>query len=838
MPAILKEFQELVCAGIVARFDNVRDLYQQLANAAPERLYEVRRNDAGLVLQAPTGAGKTLIAVEAMRRVSAQEKVLWFWFAPFTGLVEQSRAVIASQAPELALFDLQSDRSLDTVRGGGVFVVTWASLAARSAESRLARQQSDAGLSIDQVIELARAEGLRIGCVVDEAHYSFQRATQARAFFSEVLRPDYALLMTATPRDADMAAFQRTTGYTVGDAADWASVSRYDAVQAGLLKQGVRMVRFIARDGDTAQLVDFEHLALRECAQTHRAIQKSLTAAGIALTPLMLVQVPDGKAAQEEVRRHLVEQLGFEVSAVRLHTADEPDPDLLSLAQDPSVEVLIFKMAVALGFDAPRAFTLAALRGARDVGFGVQVIGRIVRRHALLQARDDLPPLLEHGYVFLANSESQEGLLQAGAQINTLTTQAPELGTQTVVTMIGDAAQLQLVRSGEPLSLLVSPGAVHVVDTGTENAGVMARADYPGAIETLLADTPYADLGPAVQRMLEMEGGAGEWPVAAATGLTPALTLAGDAMYRWPCRADAPTSLRGEKLPPVAADFEAGLAAHVDFSPDVLADRLRTRVQVQRSEADLFDGLQIGENDAGTDIWANLSPEAVAGKAEQIRLRLSEANDRELHARLLERFARAIEQSGAERTQDEELLMQQLDLVLVRRPQLLRAAYTRMRHGLVADIDVGLPGELVSDQRLVPANRALYGVFPPGMNIDEQAVAALLDASPLVRWWHRNPPRTGVGLYRWDEGDGFYPDFIVSLHQRQTPGGIALLELKGDHLWGKPSEVEKSAATHRDYGPVFMIGRRRNERDFLHLRALGGRLQSDGAFTLDRLQHV
>jgi superfamily II DNA or RNA helicase len=212
MPATLKPFQDSVCAGIVARFDNVRALYAQLANAAPQRLAQARRNDAALVLQAPTGAGKTLIAVEAMRRTSSQERVLWFWFAPFTGLVEQSRRVIAGQAPELALFDLDSDRQLDTVRGGGVFVVTWASLAARSADSRRARQTGDAGLSIDALIALARAEGLRIGCVVDEAHHGFQRAAQARAFFSEVLQPDYALLMTATPRDADMAAVERATG--------------------------------------------------------------------------------------------------------------------------------------------------------------------------------------------------------------------------------------------------------------------------------------------------------------------------------------------------------------------------------------------------------------------------------------------------------------------------------------------------------------------------------------------------------------------------------------------------------------------------------------------------
>ena len=97
MAATLNPFQETVCTGIVARLDNVRELYDRLSQADPARLHEARRNDAALVLQAPTGAGKTLVAVEAMRRVSAKEPVLWFWFAPFTGLVEQSRRVIASQ---------------------------------------------------------------------------------------------------------------------------------------------------------------------------------------------------------------------------------------------------------------------------------------------------------------------------------------------------------------------------------------------------------------------------------------------------------------------------------------------------------------------------------------------------------------------------------------------------------------------------------------------------------------------------------------------------------------------------------------------------------------------
>ena len=833
MAATLKTFQEDVCAGIVARFGNVRALYAQLSASAPARLVEARKNDAALVLQAPTGAGKTLLAVEAMRRLSAQEPILWFWFAPFTGLVEQSRKVIAAQAPELALFDLQADRQLDAVREGGVFVVTWASLAARSADSRRTRQSGDAGIAIDDVIALARDEGLKIGCVVDEAHHTAVSGRQAREFFSTVLQPDYALLMTATPRDADMVAFQRATGYTVGDPADWASVSRFDAVEAKLLKQGVRMVRFIARDGDTAQLVDFEHLALRECAAMHRHIKDTLSEAGVSLTPLMLVQVPDGKAGQDAAKKYLVEELKFDASAVRVHTADEPDPDLLALAQDPNVEVLIFKMAVALGFDAPRAFTLAALRGARDVGFGVQVIGRIVRRHALLQTRDDLPPLLDQGYVFLANSESQEGLLQAGEQINALTTQAPELGTQTVVTVIGDMAQVQVVRSGEPLSLLVSPSGASIVDSRDPAQVQPLAGDSAVAWNAALEDAGFAGFGEATQATLTMPDGEGGAP-RPLDQLMASYAQAVVKPYEYPRRADAPATLRGEKLPPVAEDFEAGVAAHVDFSPLVLADRQRNRVQVQRAESDLFAGGQ-SVAESTEDVWANMSVEAIAARAEQIRLRLGEANDRELQRRLLERFETAIVGMGAEPPGDEELLAQQLELVLARRPMLLNAAYKSLRMQSVMDIDVPLPGAIESLQRLPTAGRNLYGVFPPGMNPDESAVAHLLDTSRLVKWWHRNPSKTGVGLYRWDAGAGYYPDFVVCLNDR--PGnGIALLEVKGDFLSGKESEVEKTAAVHPDYGRVYMVGRKRGERDFMFLRDLGGKLQSAGAFSVEQLQ--
>lgn len=835
MPIVLKDFQRQVCDGILAHFASVRALYADAdhveAQGRAAAHARIGLADAALVLRAPTGSGKTAIACTVLNEWPIGEPVLWFWFAPFAGLVEQARASLREQAPNVDVFDLESDRRLDAVRDGGVFACTWGSVAAANAQARRARTRSDSGAALDDLVVQAREAGLRVGAVVDEAHHGFHRARQARALFSEVLAPDYALMMTATPRDRDIEAFAADTGYRVGKPGDWASVSRHDAVAAGLLKRGVRTVRFIAKDDDARQLVDFEQLALRECAEAHRRIRDSLTAAGVALTPLMLVQVPDGRAAQRKAAEYLTGTLGFTPEAVRVHTADEPDPDLIALANDPTVEVLIFKMAVALGFDAPRAFTLAALRGARDADFGVQVIGRIVRVHALLQGRTGLPEALDHGYVFLANAESQEGLMDAGTQINALTTQAPELGTQSVFTVSGARAGVQLVATGAPLALLLDADGEPRVEPVSGASTPMPDAD------ATQSESRLRQMQPAAESLFGALVPDPSSPVPVPGATAQVLLGSRSPAFVHRLREGVP-ELRSEWLPEPSPEYELRLADHVDFGPTVLGDRLRTRAAMQRREGDIFADANLREDER--DVWADYSVAQVARHANDLLRGIADANEREFRLRLLDRFAHAIEASGAMVPGADEL-EDQLDLVLVRNPHLLRDARKRVRHAELRTVSVNLAREFSSDLPLDRAQRNVYGVFPPDLNPDERRMADLLDGHALVRWWHRNPsrkPGVSVALYGWDDGDGFFPDFVVGMDQRQAPEGIALLEVKGQQLWAVDKEPAKAEAVHPDYGRVFMAGRRRGETEFLMLRRADGRLDGDGPFSLERMRWV
>lgn len=819
-------FQEAHSEALLARFRSLKTQYERLgANPQPELVSELRRQAACVLLQAPTGIGKTLIACETMSRFSQHESMLWFWFAPFAGVIEQARTAMRAQAPHLPQLDLQSGRRPEQLEPGAVFVLTWQTVAARSRDSRLARQTGDLGIALDELVLIAREQGLRIGVVVDEAHHGFVKAPAACEFFRDVLAPDYVLMMTATPRDEDAGRFSTLTGYRLGGQEEWASIPRAEGVEAQLLKRSVKAARFVARSQDEGQLVSFEEVALSECASMHRLLQKRLRDSGVPLSPLMLVQVPNGSEAIKRAREYLVGTLKFDADSVRVHTADEPDPSLSAMANDPAVEVILFKMAIATGFDAPRAFTLAALRGTRDRNFGIQVVGRSMRVHRMLQGKlNTVPPELAYGYVFLANGDAQEGLLGAAAEINQMPEHLAAANTSAVVTVFADHVTVQCPGEGETLSLAIEDPLKSIDRRPGRLPATLTQEDSHSA--RLFTDL-FAAAGIDGQTLVTH----GQ---ATTSRLTETLSLdAQRGPRQHERRKDAPSTLVTEVLPEITDDFEEALAAHVEFSPKVLDDRLRVRSRLVERTTDVFTA-QAPED---RDIWARMSPPLIAEQAQQIAFEFDDVDRRSFHRLLKERFRKALEDTGHELPETEEELSQQLDILLVRNPTLIRDAYKRIRTDRVVAREVALPATLSSEIVLEPAAKNIYGVFPEDLSDLERDLAEMLDTSDGVLWWHRNPVRKpySVGLFRWNAGIGFYPDFVVGVAGRAEGDGIALSEVKGPQLL--QYDRLKAAATHMTYGRVFMIGREERKGPFRLWRLAGDSLVDDGIFEIQRLRY-
>jgi len=778
----LRPFQDEAVTSGVALFAAAKEMLD-VAEAGHEAAGKTRvvNHNGYLLIEAPTGSGKTLMAGCVIEKFSNVENVVWFWFAPFKGVVSQTEAFLREQFQGLRLRDLATDRTGEGARGGSTFVTTWQTVATRVKDKRNVRKESETNPSVDVMVERIRAQGLRIGVVVDEAHHGFGRGTQAAEFFREVLRPEYTILITATPDDAEVAEFEKAMGVAE---LQRIRVSRRDAVTAGLIKAGVKCAAYCVADPAKATLVDLQATALREGVAAHRAIKAQLASLKIPLVPLLLVQV-DSREKSVEKARGLLFGHGFKEGQIAVHTAAEPDDDLLAIAHDDRIEVLVFKMAVALGFDAPRAFTLVSMRAARDPDFGVQLIGRLLRVHRLLQGcaqSGTLPADLNHGYVFLADFDAQDGLDKAGQRINSIQTEYAKASPAMVVMRMGDSAAIAGVtpRGQTEFWLDGDPPA-----DGGASRFVASVDDLPH--ETVF---PFGKIFP-------------EPPPPVHSGN---VVKTAEGKYRYALKPDAPRSFLTQE-PNENEVNEGDCAKRFRVSAEVILESMTRRISVEKRTLEVFSrAIQSEFNFA-----ADLSPQRAALLAQEALFKNTYFDPRTLREALLDKLAETLrEKLMVAEAGDRGKVMGFLNTILATRPEILWDAQKVAlgENAEVRETEEPLPDALFSDAPLATSSRNMYGVYPEGMNSWEVDFAKMLDSAPdgSVLWWHRNEPDLpwSVNVFR-RSGRNFFPDFIIGVNGRGTLQNVLLADPKFN--FERADEAEKVLACHQVYGRVMICPR-------------------------------
>ena len=796
----LRGFQDEAVASGVALFTTAKGLLDAAGTDAASRATAINHNGY-LLIEAPTGAGKTLMAGTIVERFSHEEAVVWFWFAPFKGVVGQTAAFLREQFHGLRLRELADDRAAAMSRRGDVFVTTWQTVATRVKDKRNVRKEADTNPSIDTLIETLRDQGLRIGVVVDEAHHGFGENTQAAKFFREVLKPDYTVLITATPDDADVKDFEQAMGIAE---LQRIRVSRADAVNAGLIKMGVKCAAYFVDPGKRA-LVDLQGTALRDGVAAHRKLKQTLAEMKVPLVPLLLVQADSADQSTEKLKARLL-RMGFTAEQISVHTAEEPDENLLTLANEDRCEVLVFKMAVALGFDAPRAFTLVSMRASRDPDFGVQLVGRILRVHRRLQGRaqsKSLPEALNFGYVFLADAETQTGLDLAGQRINAIQTEYAKASTATVALRLGEGVSGvgevdksgQIAFFGLEMQDAASPGV------GGEPAAEIAPPEFIPTTNfdfgTFFGSSTAAPVtGPAPGPTTDTGPGTG-------ASDRPAQVTGAAGMHRYALRAGVPRRFKTQVVSTQIEATEDDCAHRFVISTRDLFEVMRNKIPVEKRTLDVFaHTIQQDFNFA-----ADLSPTQAAEAAQKALLKNKTFDPRELRRALLRKMQMVMRDEVMSEADDPEKVAHFLDVILATHPELLFEAQkaAHAKHAEILDA-ADLPPEIVWSEPLPVSSRNVYGVIPAGLNTWEQPFAELLDhdANNIVTWWHRNEPRQPWSVnVLMPDGRGFYPDFVIGIEGRKTEEGALLADPKLNYQ--RDDEAAKVLAEHRSYGRVMIL---------------------------------
>lgn len=775
----------------------------------PAQRREIALKSGAMLLQAPTGSGKTLMLGRTVEGLvgALPTKTVWFWFAPYAGLVTQTSDALNEQCPGIRLRDLTADRVATGARDGDVFVQTWSAVAANNKDARRVRRTREDGLSLDDMLVTLRDSGVSIGVVIDEAHLNFGVSAGAAAtFYLDVLQPDFTLLATATPNDEKLEAFERAAGVEVESRV---IVARDLVVAAALNKRGLMLGYLRMNPGDEA-LIDFEQATLTAGWTQHRQICERLAEKEIGIVPLILIQVEDQAAGGEDpvkrVKDKLLEIPGITDAMIAVHTSGQPDADFHMLAYNPDKQILIFKVAVATGFDAPRAWTLVSVRPNRGTGFGLQIVGRIMRVHPALRALHGQDDLLDRGYVFLTDPEMQAGLSAAVDELKAVRQSLTMLSDQLDIIEYGAASEPLMLSDAHRLSTYAPPPASDadrqerlallieegVLDQGVADmdVAIIDRAIVAGETARVASQTPlFANLP-------EQEAPSAPPKPQKLTPYRLKKDLGvPDALWQ-----EHPLDYRQLSDPVFLSDV-----ANAFCGQSELVGKLgQTLSRASMSLRDLFLDDQTRE----VSLNLKISNARVAEKA-QAAFQLNDSIDpRYLERALIAALRQRAEEGGYPFTDQD--LRRTIQLAVMREPDaLMRAIKSEQGKRAKLDKAIPIPDPMFDVDALDTAAKAAHGVFPSRMNRPERAFAEMLDADNTgnVLWWLRNPENelwsTRMIL---PTGGRFFPDFVVGIKGRTTPDCIALVEIKDDGVDGRlhsDKNVLKMQVQHREYRNVF-----------------------------------
>jgi type III restriction enzyme len=380
---ILKEFQEKA----------VKDLLEYTFDALGEVQTQTK-----ILLEAPTGSGKTVMMASLIERIveelpmqpGLKDNVAFIWFAPNTLHIQsfQSLQKLYSDANKLNCVDLSNLSGNPILNNKDLLFVNWSAV---DKVKNLWRRDNETNTNLEALIENTKAEGTQIILVIDEAHLSAFTGAQAIAV-RNLIKANVEISVTATP------TFQRPQK-TV-------SISRKKVIEQQMIKKGVRIN--IGLDA-TQQNGENVHIHLLRTAFAKKKELEDLYNEELGenvINPLILIQLPSENSSLSEedksIRETLEALLNIEYNIstnngkLAVWLSGERNKDGLE-DMNGLQDVLIFKQAIAQGWDCPRASILVSYRTINSPNFGVQTVGRILRMPHQRHYNNDA---LNYGYVY------------------------------------------------------------------------------------------------------------------------------------------------------------------------------------------------------------------------------------------------------------------------------------------------------------------------------------------------------------------------------------------------------------------------------------------------------
>lgn len=339
------------------------------------------------VLKAPTGSGKTIMMADLLDQLAHAQLPGSYSFLWISGnkLHEQSRKKLEQYLTESRYaFSYLEEVASGSFAENEIVFVNWHSLTKQDKQTgeytNVFMRENEQEHDLPTFVRNTKAEGREIILIVDESHYHYW-SKKSQELVQSVIAPKLILEVSATPTN------QPTPDDISNGDAGYVVVKYDDVVAEGMIKSEIVINKDIGRFSDIRRSAD--DVVIDAAIEKYKDLKKRFAKLEIDINPLVLIQLPSesqttsalDKTKLEAVEAHLRDRHGITAGNGRLAVwlSDRKDNVVNVEMPNAKVEVMIFKQAIALGWDCPRAQVLVMFREIGNLVFEIQTVGRVLR---------------------------------------------------------------------------------------------------------------------------------------------------------------------------------------------------------------------------------------------------------------------------------------------------------------------------------------------------------------------------------------------------------------------------------------------------------------------------